>query len=30
MESYDNDGLLLMMDDDLFIPEPEEPKESDK
>lgn len=24
MESYDNDGLLLFLDDDLFPTEPEE------
>lgn len=30
MESYDNDGLLLIMDDDLFPRDCEEPPKSDK
>lgn len=30
MDSYDNDGLLLAMDDDLFPLEEEPQKESDK
>ena len=30
MDSYDNDGLLLAMDDDLFPIEAEKPKESDR
>ena len=29
MDSYDNDGLLLILDDDLFSRE-DEPEESDK
>lgn len=30
MDSYDNDGLLLAMDDDLFPRDQEEPEESDR
>lgn len=30
MDSYDNDGLLLVMDDDLFPRDHEEPPESEK
>ena len=30
MDSYDNDGLLLAMDDDLFPLETEKPEESDR
>ena len=30
MDSYDNDNLLMIMDDDLFIQDQEEPEESDR
>lgn len=30
MDSYDNDELLLTLDDDLFVQEPEEGTESER
>ena len=30
MDSYDNDGLLLLLDDDLFIRETNDAEESDR